>query len=264
MLISAKIITTFLTVIMLASVARRLGPQWAGVLAGFPLGSAITLYFIGYEQGADFAATGSKHTLAGLISCIFMAAMYWHASQRWPKPQWILLPIMAALGTFIGTSLLLQWLPSDRWLNLALVIIGIIISRNGLKHIPVSWAEPEEKNIFQQPAIALLFRATMATASVLGITALAHFLNPEQAGLLAAFPVSFFPTLIVLHLSYGPGVVATAVKHYPEGVGAMVVYVLTTSYTYAAYGLNTGTLIALGSAIIYLTIYSALSKAKAI
>lgn len=263
MLITAKIITTFLTVIMLSSVARRLGPQWAGVLAGFPLGSAITLYFIGYEQGAEFAATGSKHTLAGLISCIFMAAMYWHTSQRWPQPRLIFLPILAAIGTFIGTSLLLQWLPSERWLNLCLVIIAIIISRNGLKHIPASWAEPEEKNLFQRPLIALVFRASMASASVLGITALAHFLNPEQAGLLAAFPVSFFPTLIVLQLSYGHGVVATAVKHYPEGLGAMVIYVLTASYTYTAYGLNMGTLLALGSAIIYLSIYSALSRANA-
>ena len=67
----------------------------------------------------------------------------------------------------------------------------------------------------------------------------------------------------MLQLSYGPGVVATAVKHYPEGLGAMVIYVLTASYTYTAYGLNMGTLLALGSAIIYLAIYSALSRAKA-
>lgn len=247
---------------MLASVARRLGPQWAGVLAGFPLGSAITLYFIGYEQGADFAAIGSKHTLAGLISCMFMAAMYWHTSQKWPKPHWILLPITAAIGTFIGTSLLLQWLPSERWLNLILVIIGIIVARNGLKHIPASWAVPEDKNLFQRPIPALIFRATIASASVLGITAMAHFLNPEQAGLLAAFPVSFFPTLIVLQLSYGPGVVATAVKHYPEGLGAMVVYVLTASYTYSSFGLNLGTLMALGSAVTYLAVYSWLNRAK--
>ncbi|PIQ38778.1 MAG: hypothetical protein COW58_15430, partial [Thalassolituus sp. CG17_big_fil_post_rev_8_21_14_2_50_53_8] len=55
-LLLAKILVTFLTVVLLAKVAERMSPRHAGLLAGFPLGTAIALYFFGWQQGPQFAA----------------------------------------------------------------------------------------------------------------------------------------------------------------------------------------------------------------
>ena len=96
----------------------------------------------------------------------------------------------------------------------------------------------------------------MATISVLGITALAHWLSPSQAGLLAAFPVSFFPTLIVLQLSYGAPVVAATVKQYPAGLVSMVIYVASVTQIYPILGLQLGTAAALLIATLYLLGYA--------
>ena len=259
-LIAAKILTTFLTVVMLASVARRLGAAWAGVLAGFPLGSAITLYFIGYEQGAEFAATGAVHTLIGLIGCLVMASTYFLLSQRFPQPRQILLPALGAPLAFLGCAALLQYWQGSLLLNLLVIVAAILLVRQTLRRVADHPVRPNPDNLWQRPLPAILFRATAATLSVLGITALAHWLTPAQAGLLSAFPVSFYPTLIVLQLSYGAPVVATTVRQYPEGLGAMVVYVIAVTWSYPALGVNTGTAVALAAAIVYLALYSALRR----
>jgi len=256
MLTLAKIVTTFLTVVMLAVVARRLGPRWAGVMAGFPLGSAIALYFIGVEQGAAFAAEAAETTLTGLLGSILLAVTYWRSSQHWSRPDQILLPLTMAMLAFLGAVFILQALPASLWLSLLLVSAAIVIAHRYLANIPESSAKANGTNVWQKPVPALVFRATMASISVLGITALAHILTPEQAGLLAAFPVSFTPALVVLHLSYGPAVVATAVRHYPSGLGAMVVYILCACYTYDRLSLNMGTAISLLAATLYLVVYS--------
>lgn len=41
LLIFSKIFSTFVTVILLAHIAKRLSPRFAGVLGGFPLGSGL-------------------------------------------------------------------------------------------------------------------------------------------------------------------------------------------------------------------------------
>ena len=262
MLLTAKILITFLTVVMLATVARRLGAAAAGVLAGFPLGSAITLYFIGAEQGTDFAVEGAVHTIAGLLGCLALASTYSFVAIRWPRPTMIFIPALASVVVFLVVVGGLQYLPRILWLSLLMTLTGILLTRKLLRHIPDAPVTHNPASIWQKPMPAIMFRATAATASVLGITALAHWLSPAQAGLLAAFPVSFFPTLIVLQLSYGAPVVATTVRQYPEGLGAMVIYVVAVIFSYPAFGLNTGTAVALICAILYLITYALLRRAQ--
>ncbi|TNC92676.1 MAG: hypothetical protein CSH36_03250, partial [Thalassolituus sp.] len=261
MLLTAKILITFLTVVLLAAVARRMGAAAAGVLAGFPLGSAITLYFIGAEQGTEFAAEGAVHTIAGLLGCLALASSYSVVATRFPRARQIALPVCLSVLAFLLVAMVLQYLPRLLWLCLLLTLAGILITRHLLRRIPDHPLTIDQSSFWQKPVPAILFRATAATASVLGITALAHWLTPAQAGLLSAFPVSFFPTLVVLQLSYGAPVVATTVRQYPEGLGAMVVYVVTVTWSYPAFGLNVGTALALGSAIGYLILYALARRA---
>lgn len=96
----------------------------------------------------------------------------------------------------------------------------------------------------------------MANLSVVGITALVHWLSPSQAGLLAAFPVSFFPVLIILLLSYGAPVVAATVKQHPGGLVAMVIYIVLVGLTYPITGLHWGTALSLAGATLYLLAYA--------
>ncbi|MEC8443789.1 MAG: hypothetical protein VXZ05_06260 [Pseudomonadota bacterium] len=286
-LMFAKIVTTFATLVMLVTVARRLGSDWAGVLAGFPLGSAITLYFYGVEQGTEFAIDAANHTLIGLCSCLLLAISYGvvvrrrmsnsqplisqpSTSQQPQKPQQtstplraLLLPALTAMLAFLLLASLLAALPSHPVIATGIIAVAIWLSHRALQHWPDTQPQDDPDNVWQRPKVALFTRASLASLSVLLITALAHWLSPAAAGTLAAFPVSFFPTLLILHLSYGAPVVLTTIKHYPSGLGAMVVYVLAVGPTYQAFGLHMGTALSLLCALTYLLLFAAWRRRKA-
>ena len=50
-LLLAKIATAIIAVVGLSLVAERVSPRVAGILSGYPLGTAIALFFIGIELG---------------------------------------------------------------------------------------------------------------------------------------------------------------------------------------------------------------------
>ncbi len=264
-LILAKILITFLTVVLLAVVAERLGPKHAGLLAGFPLGTGIALYFFGWQHGEAFAATSALYTLSGLSSAVCLALGYRLVIRRFPRLSSLPLAIAAGLLCFLTSSALLQFLPANRWLALAVVVLVIVLVRSVFKRIPeqkqpTAQCHRVASGWFHSRVGKMLFRAGMATATILMITGIAEWLGPERAGLLAAFPVSFFPLMLILHLSQGAAVLSTAIKHYPDGIGSLVVYALSVSYTYPLMGLQWGTVASLLASVAYLGVYSLLSS----
>ncbi len=264
MLLVAKILVTFLTVVLLARVAERMSPRHAGLLAGFPLGTAIALYFFGWEQGPEFAAHSAVYTLSGLTSAVCFAFGYWQVIKRRADILWLPLATLSGFVCFFVSSLILQFLPANRWVILTVVVVAILLFRTLFKEIGESQinrnAPPANRlaAFLSSKTNTLLFRANIATASILLITGLAEFLGPERAGLLAAFPVSFFPLLLILHISYGAAVVSTTIKHYPDGIGALVVYALAVSYLYPLLGLHWGTAASLLCSVAYLLVYGVL------
>ncbi|WP_221799318.1 hypothetical protein [Oceanobacter mangrovi] len=267
MLILAKILVTFLTVVLLAVVAERLGPKHAGLLAGFPLGTAIALYFFGWQLGPEFAAQSAVYTLSGLGSAVCLAAGYWLVIRRLPQLRYLPLAIVSGLGCFMLSATLLQFLPSHRGLALAVVVATILLFRTLFKQIPEQKVALEQDDRirsgwFHNRWGKLLFRAVMASLTILMITGLADWLGPTRAGLLAAFPVSFFPLMLILHLSQGAGVLSTSIRHYPDGIGALVVYALGVSYLYPLAGLHWGTLLGLLASVLYLLVYQQVTSRR--
>ncbi len=265
MLILSKILVTFLTVVLLARVAERMSPRHAGLLAGFPLGTGIALYFFGWQQGAQFAADSAVYALSGLSASAALAWGYAQVIVRRGELAFMPLAILAGLATFLVCNLLLQQLPGYRWISLLVVIVAILVIRTLLKpikdtHIKAAPTLSGWRRWIGSKSGSLLFRATMASVTILMITGLSSLLGPEQAGLLAAFPVSFFPLMLILHLTYGSEVLATTIKHYPDGLGSLVVYTLAVSYLYPLLGIHWGTAVCLLLAVGYLVIYGALRQ----
>lgn len=269
MLILSKILVTFLTVVLLAKVAERMSPRHAGLLAGFPLGTGIALYFFGWQQDAQFAADSAVYALSGLSASAALAWGYAQVIVRRGQIAFMPLAIVAALATFFICNLLLQQLPGLRGVSLVVVVAAIILFRTLLKPIPETpiavsppHANPESRwrRWLGSKSGSLIFRASMASATILMITGLSSLLGPERAGLLAAFPVSFFPLMLILHLTYGAEVLATTIKHYPDGLGSLVVYTLAVSVLYPILGIHWGTLVCLLLAGAYLMLYGAIRQ----
>jgi hypothetical protein len=95
-------------------------------------------------------------------------------------------------------------------------------------------------------------RAGLAAVTVLAITGLAVLLGPDWSGLLAGFPITLFPFLLIIHFQYGRQPVHAIIRNFPYGAGAIIIYALTVSFTYPALGIVAGTAAAFAAASLYL------------
>ena len=63
-----KLIVSVALVLSLSAVAEHVSPKAAGLLAGYPAGAAITLFFIGLDISPEFAADSAAYTMMGLVA----------------------------------------------------------------------------------------------------------------------------------------------------------------------------------------------------
>lgn len=238
-LIAAKLGSTLLTVLALANLAERVSPRVAGVLAGFPLGTGIALIFIAIEQGPDFASAAAPGTLLGFIAAQVLAALYALTAAR-PKA---VAPLVSVLG-FVLAAALVTRLEAGLWTALALCIGATLVFHQLLRR--------GLDNTLPKGKVGLhthLFRGVFAGLVVVLVTGAAEFSPPLVAGALAAFPITFFPLLVLLHWQYGPDTARTLVRHYPAGLGALITHTVVVALTYPRLGIAMGTLLALSAAL---------------
>ncbi|UXZ54482.1 hypothetical protein LOS15_00115 [Halomonas sp. 7T] len=234
-------------VLGLGAVAVRASPRMAGLLAGYPLGTALALFFIGLELSPEFATQSAVHTLAGFTASMALGAGYL-VMGRPPGLKGILSGVAGGLIAWFAVSSVLAQFSFTRVSGTLVTLAAIAIFSWLFRKVPD--VKSPASRAFSWPALAT--RAGLATVIIFIITRLAHWLPPEWAGTLAAFPVTMLPFLLILHLNNGHAPVATVIKHYPMGLGSLLSYTLCVSYTYSTMGLFWGTLAGFATATLWL------------
>lgn len=250
-LILAKLLVSIAFVVGLSLVVEHVSPRVAGILAGYPLGAAISLFFIAVENGESFAAQGALYTLGGLSASLVLVFFYYLVSlraQRWEMLSAIVVSVSAFL---IAAKILSSF---DLGLLQALVLT---VGCSGFfyyqfRKIPNVLVR---KKVSFTPAV-LAIRAISAAAIILFVTGIAKWVGPNWAGILSAFPVTLFPLIILVHVAYGKEQVHTIIKNFPLGLGALIVYVIVVRFTYTGLGVGLGTLWAFTAATFYLIVFS--------
>lgn len=247
LLIVWKILVSIAAVVGLSLVAEHVSPRVAGILSGYPLGSAIALFFIGIEQGAVFAAEASAHTLAGFSASLALAGGYWLGSRSLSHGH-LIAAAVSGVAAFLAASALLNSLSLGLLAGGLLTVATIVLCTWLFRTIPNAVVSSRVRFGWG----VLLFRAMMAAATVLLITGLAAWIGPAWAGLLSAFPITLFPFMLIIHFSYGKAQVYTVIRNYPVGLWALAIYALTVHFAYASVGVGWGTLIGFAMASLYL------------
>jgi hypothetical protein len=246
-MILLKVILTISMVTALSIVAERVSPRVAGILSGYPLGSAIALFFIGLEQGARFAGTSAVYNIAGLAAQVSAYSLYYLISRRFKKGSLIAAPLITIAG-FLAVDGLLHALPLPGWACALVGAAGILAFGFLFRAIP-------NTRITQKVHLGsgvLLFRAGMAALTILAITGAASLVPPSWAGLFSAFPVASFPLILIIHATYSPEQSHSIIKNIPTGLWALVFYSLTISVAYPLLGIYWGSLAGFGVATVYL------------
>ncbi|MDV7339674.1 hypothetical protein RYZ26_08725 [Terasakiella sp. A23] len=254
-LIFIKIIVTVAIVLGLSVIAERVSPRWAGLLGGYPLSVAIVLIFIGVQEGEAFAAESAVHTLAGLAANLSIFATYGAVLSYRPQTHWIL-TILAGLTAFFAVGIGLSTIEFD--LITASIFITCVIT-----FCIFSFKRFAEIQITQ--AVQLSFRVAFVRAAsacfvVLAITGLAKQMGPQMAGVMASFPATVFPMIVIVHVTYGAAPVLATIKHFPIGLGATCIFCLVYTLILQDQGMLWGTVICFAISTIYLLGFSTLQQ----
>lgn len=249
-----KLLISIAVVLGLSLVAERLSTRTAGMLSGYPLGTAITLGFIGIEISPDFAGQSAVYTLAGFSSTLALGMGYWLCG-RATGIRGVINGTLGGMLAWLVASLVLAQFSFTRVTGVLVTLVTIALCMRLYRRVPETSAS---KTPFSW--ITLMARAALAAGIVFGITALAHVLPPSWAGLVAAFPVTMYPLLVILHLTQGPAPVATVIKHYPAGLGSLLCYSLVVSLSYPSVGVLLGTLLGFGVATAWIGLFTLLQR----
>lgn len=246
-MILLKIATTIIIVTGLSIIAERVSPRAAGILSGYPAGSAIALFFIGLEQGASFAGHGAPYNVSGITATLVLLLLYYLVSAR-VRRMTIAAASIAGVAGFFATIGLINALRLPPWAGVVLTVAAIPGFHFLFRAIP----DVQIANRVQLAPQVLLFRATISALIIVAVTGAARLVGSSQAGLFSAFPATAYPLLLIVHLTYGTRQAHTVVKNMPQGLGSLVVYSLTVSFAYPQLGIYWGTLLSFAAATAYL------------
>ncbi|MDU8928759.1 hypothetical protein RXV86_15310 [Alisedimentitalea sp. MJ-SS2] len=253
-LILVKVMVTLVVVVGLTLIAEHVSARLAGILAGFPHGIAIVLYFIGLEHGAVFAATAAVAAVGGLTANLAHAmgiALLAPETKGW---RGAMMAASGGIAVFLIVAGLLRLLaPGAGW---GAVITGLAITAAwvGMRH----WQEHVHVAKPRTTMAELALRAAVAAGIVITITALAGVIGPVWAGLLSGFPVVTFPVLLLVQARHGHAPVIGMVKAYPFGLTALIVYTLTVSVTFPLLGIGWGTAAGLLASLLWMSLATTL------
>ena len=247
MLLMAKIIVTLVMILLLTAIAEYVNPKIAGILSGYPIGSAIVLYFYGLEYGLEFAALSALYNLAGLVPSLTFALIYLFLLRH--KPDTPVVPaIVAALMGYLGCAGLIGMAHLSP-------VATIIVSAGGL--LVCTCLVHSRSESTRAPKLpfrlrVVVFRVAIAATLVITITALGGQVGSYWAGILSAFPLILMPLVLIVHLHFGAACARSLLSHFPVGLWSVFCYSLTLSVAYPRFGLHAGTLIGFGVATIVL------------
>lgn len=244
-----KLVSSIIVVVGLSILAEHVSPRIAGILSGFPTGTAIALFFFGLEVSPRFAADSALYNIIGLIAMQAFILVYYKVSLRFRKYSIFLSSLFAILGYFVVVWGL-HYMDVNKYIAVSMTTIVMIV-------ISIYFKKIENSKIADRQKLnrnVILLRALISATIILVITGIAKLVGPTWSGLFSAFPTTLFPLILILHFNYGKSAVHTVIKNVPIGLGSLIVYSLVVASVYPRYGVYTGTIIAYTCSIIYLTI----------
>jgi hypothetical protein len=248
-----KTATAVSMVVLLSLFAEVVSPRFAGIFSGYPLGAAISLFFMGFEISPAFASQSALYTSVGLVATQVFAYSYYRASlaarKRGRGLDLLLAPLGSLAGYFAAAAILRMLsvsLATAAFLPILFILVFIYLFR-----------DVENIKIEQRVSLSsksLLFRSVFAAGAIVLITSTAKVVGPRWAGLFSAFPITMLPLVVIIHFTYGPQQVYSILKNVPRGLGSLVIYSLAVFFFYPGYGIYGGTAVAYGLATIYLVV----------
>jgi len=256
-MIIIKTIIAVSVVLVLSIISELISPKIAGILSGFPTGSAIVLFFYGIEQGTNFASKSAIYNILGLVAMQAFIFAYYKTSSHIKKFNQII-STSFSISIYLLVIWLLKQLDCPKSFTITISIASIMLFNFLLKRIKNIKIKEKIKYSYS----ILLFRALLSGVIIVFITSIAAIAGPKWSGLFSAFPTTLFPLIAIIHYTYNYRIVHTIIKNVPIGLGSLLIYSFCVSITYPTTGIYAGTLLSFLAASVYLFIVIYLTSEK--
>jgi hypothetical protein len=221
-------------------VARRWGPSIGGWIISLPLTSGPVLVFLALDQGGAFAAEAAVGALAGLAAICLFSLGYGRAARRaGPLPSLV----VGGIAFLVGGLAMQPILATTVWLVAGIVVAAIAL----VSHlIPASRIDHPKVDY---PSWDLPARMVVATAVVIGITAIAPVLGPHWSGIIATFPVYLAVLTAFTHVHAGPVAATDVLRGLLSGLYGTAAFFLVFRAAVEPYGIGIAIVSAIGAAL---------------
>jgi len=199
-------------------VGRRFGPIVSGWLVGLPLTSAPVVFFVALAHGNAFAAQVAFGILLGTIAQSFCILAYAHVAARGSSRNWAG-SFLAGAVAFVCAALALQRISLPLIPLFALVLVVVALTLVLMPHVRAIQAREERHSVWDLPA-----RMIVATALVIGLTALSGAIGPRWTGLLSPFPVYGSILAVFAHRESGGAAAADVMRGLETGMFSFAVF----------------------------------------
>lgn len=243
MLTIVKIVLSLAIVIVLAEISKRTNPKLAGIIAGLPLGTGLSIYFVTLEQGTEFAVAGVPWGIASLAGALIFCLVYLVVSRIsivGSHTAKIFLCSVAGITVFIGMGYVL----SQFALTLLSASLIFILLFTGNLWITTRIIGPQS-NIKAKPStvIQYILRGLVVGGILLLITTLAPLVGSKWANILSSFPSTLFPLLLILHYEEKDRLFPYVILGFSLSVTTLYVFYLLFVWLVPVLGLNIGYLL---------------------
>lgn len=258
-LIIIKIIVSVLIVLGLIFISER-NSKLGGLIVGLPLGTGIMVFFYGIEQGVDFVIKAVPYGIAGMVSTIFFGMGFYIGGRLFK--QYRLLNVFTSYITgliiYLLSSLALSTININLLISMVIFFVGFLIAILFYRHVP----EGQKVKVNKFSFGVLLFRILFVVAIVLTITELANIIGAKWAGIIASYPTTLSPVLIILAYSYKNEVYPVLLKHLSYSFSTIAFFYLLVLWIFPYTGVELGTLISYIICFGYLYLLSKLNFYK--
>ncbi|OGH73416.1 MAG: hypothetical protein A3C90_03920 [Candidatus Magasanikbacteria bacterium RIFCSPHIGHO2_02_FULL_51_14] len=244
---------------VLSLIAERVNKKIAGPILALPSTVAVSLFFIALTTSTKtIAEIAPTSILANGVTQIFVLTYLYTSKVSIKKTAsiaasaslalivWFLLAVPLAIYKF-----------SDLWIGFA----GFTLAAS-LCYYFVSIKPRVISEAIKMPFTRgeVLTRALFGGSIVALAVLLSKLLSPFWGGILSSFPGVFLTTLIILHRKHNSDFLFRTFHNIPAGMFVTVFFTTAAAYTFPAFGLTGGFLLAYLVAIVVLGVHYAIFK----
>ncbi len=235
-------------------VSERLGSKIGGLVGNLPATIVVSLFFIGWIQGAGFAAEAASTVPMGMV----MDSIYLFAYVVLVK-KYGNLTALPVIGIWFVMAFAVGRL--DYFDTFWTILLYFAITLGLFAYLEYGMHIPSMKRSRKPYAASeLAMRGVFAgSVSVLANIAAASG-GPVWGGLFSAFPIVMTSTMFLLNRAQGPDFAQATGKVMLVSSANIIVYGVAVQAMYPVYGLLWGTLISYAAAVVFVVLAYPLIK----